>query len=230
MELGKTARYASATAALAVLASSFVFVLRERRRPTPLSPRLFFLLENPLTGAFVGAPLLVGRLGLAPGMDVLDAGCGPGRLTVPLAEAVGPGGWVVALDGQPAMLGRLEGRLRAEGVRNVRPLLGKLGEGALLGEGAPVVGQGGFDRAVLAMVLGEVRDRAGALRELHGALRPGGVLSVTEIFGDPHHLAARMVLKEAEAAGFRLAGRFGSFPAYTLNFEKEPVLPQGTSG
>jgi SAM-dependent methyltransferase len=104
------ARYASATAALAVLASSFFFVLRERRRPTPLSPRLFFLVENPLTGALVGAPLLVGRLDLAPGMKVLDAGCGSGRLTVALAEAVGPGGGVVALDGQPAMLGRLEGK------------------------------------------------------------------------------------------------------------------------
>ena len=230
MGLGKIARYTSVAALMATLAFSFSFVLRERRRPTPLSPRLFFLLENPLTGALVGAPRLLGRLGLAPGMKVLDAGCGPGRLTVPLAKAVGPGGGVVALDGQPAMLGRLEGRLRAEGVKNVRPLLGELGEGALLGEGAPVGGEGGFDRAVLAMVLGEARDRAGALRELHGALRPGGVLSVTEIFGDPHHLAARTVVKEAEAAGFRLVGRFGSFPAYTLNFEKEPVRSQGTSG
>ncbi len=215
-------RHASAAAVLAALASSFFFVLRERRRPTPLSPRLFFLVENPLTEAFVGARLLVSRLGLLPGMKVLDAGCGPGRLTVPLAEAVGPGGRVVALDAQPAMLEKLEGRLRAEGVKNVRPLLGELGGGAPLGEGAPVGEEGGFDRAVLAMVLGEAHDRAGALGELYGALGPGGVLSVTEIFGDPHHLAASTVLKEAEAAGFRLVGRFGSFPAYTLNFEKAP--------
>jgi ubiquinone/menaquinone biosynthesis C-methylase UbiE len=222
MGLGKIARFTSATAVMAALVFSFFFVLRERRRPTPLSPRLFFLVENPLTGAFVGAPLLVGRLGLTPGMKVLDAGCGPGRLTVPLAKAVGPGGGVVALDCQPAMLGLLEGRLRAEGVKNVRPLLGGLGEGALLGEGAPVAEEGGFDRAVLAMVLGEARDRAGALRELRGALRPGGVLSVTEIFGDPHRLSVRTVVKQAEAAGFRLVGCFGSFPAYTLNFVKEP--------
>jgi len=226
---GKIARYASAIAVMAALASSFLFVLRERRRPTPLSPRLFFLVENPLTGAFVGAPRLLGRLGLVPGMKVLDAGCGPGRLTVPLARAVGPHGGVVALDGQPAMLARLEGRLRAEGVKNVRPLLGDLGEGAPLGQGAPEAEEGGFDRAVLAMVLGEARDRAGALRELHGALKSGGVLSVTEIFGDPHHLGAPTVLKEAEAAGFRLVGRFGSFPAYTLNFEKEPRSAPGPS-
>ncbi len=129
-------RHAFAAAVLAALASSFFFVLRERRRPTPLSPRLFFLVENPLTGAFVGAPLLLGRLGLAAGMKVLDAGCGPGRLTIPLAKIVGPDGSVVALDPQPAMLERLEGRLRAEGLKNVRPILGELGEGVPLGEGA----------------------------------------------------------------------------------------------
>ena len=227
MGLGKIARYISATAAMAALASSFFFVLRQRRHPTPLSPRLFFLVENPLTGAFVGSPLLVGRLGLASGMKVLDAGCGPGRLAVPLAKAVGPGGRVVALDGQRAMLGKLEGRLRAEGVKNVRTLLGELGEGVPLREGSPVGEEDGFDRAVLAMVLGEARDREGALRELHGALRPRGVLSVTEIFGDPHHLGASTVLREAEAVGFRLVGRFGSFPAYTLNFEKEPLSALG---
>ena len=77
------------------------------------------------------------------------------------------------------------------------------------------------------MVLGEARDRAGALREIYAALRPGGVLSVTEIFGDPHHLAARTVLKQAEAVGFRLAARFGSFPAYTLNFVREPRSAMG---
>ena len=229
MGLGKIARYTSATAVMAAFVFLVFFVLRERRRPTPLSPRLFFLVENPLTGAFVGAPLLVGRLGLAPGMKVLDAGCGPGRLTVPLAKAVGPGGGVVALDGQRAMLDHLEGRLRAEGVKNVRLLLGELGEGAPLGEGMPEVGEGGFDRAVLAMVLGEARDRAGALRELRRALRPGGVLSVTEIVGDPHCLVVRTVVKQAEAAGFRLVGRFGSFPAYTLNFMKEPRSAPGPS-
>jgi hypothetical protein len=80
------------------------------------------------------------------------------------------------------------------------------------------------------MVLGEVRNRAGALRELRRALRPRGVLSVTELFGDPHLLGASTDLIEAVAAGFRLVKRFGTFPAYTLNFEKESARPQGTSG
>jgi ubiquinone/menaquinone biosynthesis C-methylase UbiE len=204
----KTLRYTLAAAALATV----IAFLRQRRRPIPHPPRLTFLFENPLVGAFVGPEWLIERLELTPGMRVLDAGCGPGRLTIPLAKAVGPAGEVVALDGQPGMLAKLEERLRAGGITNVRPLRAGLGEGSL--------GERGFDRVVLAMVLGEVRDRASALRELYAALRPGGILSVTEIFGDPDHRRPDTVRREAEAAGFMLVKRFGGFPAYTLNLEK----------
>jgi ubiquinone/menaquinone biosynthesis C-methylase UbiE len=186
--------------------------LRQRRRPIPHPPRLTFLFENRLVEAFVGPGRLTSRLDLTPGMRVLDAGCGPGRLTIPLARAVGPGGEVVALDGQPEMLAKLERRLEAEGITNARPLRAGLGEGAL--------GEGGFDRVVLAMVLGEVRDRGAAVRELYAALKPGGVLSVTEIFGDPDYRRPSTVRREVEGAGFRLVGRFGGFPAYTLNFQR----------
>jgi len=70
------------------------------------------------------------------------------------------------------------------------------------------------------MVLGEVRDRRSAVRELYAALAPGGVLSITEVFGDPDYRRPATVRREAEEAGFRLVERFGRFPAYTLNFEK----------
>jgi len=61
-------------------------LLRQRRRPIPTPPRLTFLFENPLVEAFAGPELLAQRLGLAPGMRVLDAGCGPGRLTISSRE------------------------------------------------------------------------------------------------------------------------------------------------
>ena len=208
----KTLRYALAVAALAAVLA----FLRQRRRPIMHPPRLTVLFENPLVNAFVGPERLIARLNLAPGMRVLDAGCGPGRLTIPLAKAVGLAGEVVALDGQREMLAKLDGRLEKEGIGNVRPVRAVLGEDA--------IGERGFDRILLAMVFGETRDRASAARELYAALKPGGVLSVTEIFGDPDHRRPATVRREVEAAGFRLVRSFGGFPAFTLNFEKPERL------
>ena len=186
--------------------------LRQRRRPIPIPPQLTFLFENPLVEAFAGSELLVERLSLAPSMRVLDAGCGPGRLTIPVAKAVAPTGEVLALDIQRAMLELLEHRLEAESVTNVRTLEAGLGEGALEREA--------FDRVLLAFVLGEVRDRGAVARELYAALKPGGVLSMTEIFGDPDYRRPASVRHEVEPAGFELVERFGGFPAYTLNFQR----------
>ena len=208
----RSARFALVGAA-ALLAA---FILRQRRRPIMHPPPLTFLFENPLAEAFVGTDLLVRRLGVAPGMRVLDAGCGPGRLTLPLAEAVGEEGEVVAVDGQPAMLLKLEERLKRRDIRNVKPLRATLAEGELA--------EGDFDRIALSMVLGEARDRRAALRELHAALKPDGRLSVTEVFGDPDYRGPATVRREVEAAGFVLAERFGRFPAYTLNFKRRGAL------
>ena len=213
MKYGRTLRRTLAVIGALIVALAF---LRQRRRPIPHPPPLTFLFENPLVELFVGRDALIGRLRLAPRMRVLDAGCGPGRLTVPIARAVGPDGDVVALDGQRAMLEKLERRISEEGLENVKTLHAGLGEGK--------VEEGGFDRVLLAMVLGEVRDRAAAARELHAALVPGGILSVTEVFGDPDYRRPRTVRREVEPAGFRLVESFGGFPGYTLNFEKPRSL------
>src|SRR5215203_3531288 len=184
-------------ALLGVLGLAIAGLLRQRQRPIPIPPPLTFLFENPLVEAFAGSELLVKRLDLAPGMRVLDAGCGPGRLTIPVARAVEPTGEVVALDSQRAMLEKLEHRLEAESITNVR---------------------------TLEAGLGEVRDREAAGRELFAALKPGGILSVTEGFGDPDYRRPTSVRREVESAGFELVERFGGFPVYTLNFRRPEYL------
>lgn len=195
---------------LVLLLAAIVFI-RQRLHPIPLPPFLAFLLENPITAAVVGPNALLDRLELSPGMRVLDAGCGPGRLTTLAARRVGPTGEVVGLDSQEAMLRKLRGRLDQEGLENVRVVLGQLGSGHLREREV-------FDRAILAMVLGEVRDRGRALRELHAALKPGGILSITEAIGDPDYRGRTTVRREAEAVSFQLDRVYERRISYTMNF------------
>ncbi len=170
------------------------------------------LLENRYVEGVAGATLLLKRASVEAGMRVLDAGCGPGRITIPAAERVGASGHVVALDVQPAMLAKLEDRMRQHGISNVTTVLAGLGNGAL-----PAAD---FDRAFLVTVLGEVPDPRAALREIHHALRPGGMLSITEVLPDPHYQPVARVRALITEAGFREQERFKGIVSYTINCEK----------
>lgn len=157
-----------------------------------------------------GSGLLLDRAGVAEGMRVLDVGCGPGRLSLPAAERVGPDGLVVALDIQEAMLEKLRARAAERGIVNIRIVHAGIGEGK--------IERGFFDRALMVTVLGEVRDRERALQEVFAALKPGGILSITEVLPDPDYQPREKVRRLAEAAGFKQAGSFGTLFAFTANF------------
>lgn len=183
-----------------------------RRRSLPCPPWLDWLLENRYVETVANSQSIVERLNLQPGMYVLDAGCGPGRVAIPAAERVGPDGMVVALDIQTGMLQRLRKRMRAANVTNIHPVHAGIGDGK--------VGKGIFDRAVLVTVLGEIPDREAALTEIFKALKPGGFLSVTEVIPDPHYQSRKTVRRLAAATGFTEQASWGNWLAFTLSFAK----------
>ena len=70
-------------------------------------------LDNPFTKTN-RAEFIIDHLDIEPGMTLLDAGCGPGRLTIPAAGRVGSQGKVVAMDIQDGMLLRTREKACAE--------------------------------------------------------------------------------------------------------------------
>ena len=183
-----------------------------RRRSLPCPSWLSGLLENPYTEMVAGSQLLLDRLDLQPGMKMLDAGCGPGRLSIPAAKRVGSDGQVVALDIQDEMLHRLQNRIQIAGLENMQLIHAGIGEG--------ILPQNEFDRAILVTVLGEIPDPQAALAEIFDSLKPGGMLSVTELIPDPHYQSRNTVGQLAAAAGFVATQSFGNWLAFTLNFVK----------
>lgn len=159
-----------------------------------------------------GQSTTIDALELRSGLRVADIGCGPGRLTFRIADAVGPDGEVVALDMQPRMLERVRARIAERGIANVKPLLAGAGDGKLP--------QGHFDRALLVTVLGEIPDRDRALREIHGALKADGFLVITEIFPDPHYQRVKTVRALAEKTGFTIGTIRSKTFSYTVRLDK----------
>jgi len=170
--------------------------------------------ENPFT-KINRASSIIEHLDLQPGMRVLDAGCGPGRVTIPLATAIGPDGKVTALDIQSEMLQKVKDKAQLKNLSNIQFLQAHIGEGK--------IGKNQYDRTILISVLGEIPDREQAMKKLFEALKPGGILSVTEIIFDPHFQRQKTVLTLAEQVGFKQKEVIGSFYSYMMLLEKPKV-------
>lgn len=186
------------------------WISTRQERPCPSWSSI--LLENPYMNAVAGTKATLDRLDLSPGMNVLDVGCGPGRLTIPAALRIGPSGAVTALDLQPEMLQRAQERAVANNCDNIRFINGGIGDGLLPSST--------FDRALLVTVIGEVLHKETALAEIFASLKPEGILSITEALPDPHYQTYRYVRDLALSAGFMTADRWRNGLAYTTHFIK----------
>lgn len=113
----------------------------------------------------------VERLGLQPGMRVLDVCSGTGASAIPAAAAVGPAGTVVAVDLAEHLLGRLRAKARARSLDQIDTRAGDLLD-------LPV-GDDRFDAVICVFGIFFVTDMADAIRRLWARVRPGGQLAIT---------------------------------------------------
>ncbi|MGN5379038.1 methyltransferase domain-containing protein [Streptomyces lasalocidi] len=114
------------------------------------------------------------ELGLRAGHTVLDLGCGPGTDLRFLAAAVTPGGSVIGLDHDPAMVDTARARTAELPAVDVRH--GDVHDLPLSDRSA--------DRARTDRVLQHIAVPRAALAEIHRVLRPGGRLVTGEPDGE----------------------------------------------
>ena len=137
---------------------------------------LAVMLLFPLRRMVFSPETLVRHLHLTRSSRVLELGPGPGFFSIDVARAI-PQGRLELVDIQLEMLQKARGRLRRAGVRNT----GYTRANAV----TLPFRSGAFDVAFLVAVLGEVPDPKACLASIAAVLRPGGLLSVVELPGDP---------------------------------------------
>ena len=118
--------------------------------------------------------------GIAPGMRVLDVGCGTGAVAFLAAGLVGDSGTVIATDKVPTAIASATQAAERQGARNVRFLLGDPTE---MDFDTP------FDAVVGRYVLPYQADPAAMLRQLARHLRKGGVI----LFHEPDFTVVRSI-------------------------------------
>ena len=121
---------------------------------------------------------LIRECGIAPGMNVLDIGCGAGDVSMLVADAVGPSGKVVAFDREPRAIETARIRSQKRGYRNIEFVVTSDEEWP---KHAP------FDAAIGRYILPHQADPVAMVRRAAASVRPGGVVAFHEIaFGYQH--------------------------------------------
>ena len=73
----------------------------------------------------------------------------------------------------------------------------------------------------MVAVIGEVDNKDGYLREIHRILKSDGILSISELAGDPDKISLNEIKTLVSTHGFNTVEVFGNSRNYTVNFRKK---------
>lgn len=169
-------------------------------------------IDNPVRRRFQPPKQVVDWLDIQEGMFVLEIGPGPGTFTFEATRRVGEQGKFFAIDIQPSIVTRLNGRLGAKGMTNATTWVASAA-------GLPF-SDNTFDRVFMIGVLGEIPDKNKTLLEVKRVLKNGGLLAIGELLPDPDYPRKKSVTRWCNDAGLELAGVHGGIIHYLLTFKK----------
>src|SRR5450755_4184868 len=137
-------------------------------------------------------------LAISPGKDVADIGAGSGWFTVRAARRVTESGKVYAVEINPEAIRHIDERAQKENLRNVRTVPGK--------EDSPQLPDDSVDAVLMLKTYHEIAKPVDLLRNLRPALRVGARVGIIDRDGngENHGVQKKVVLEEAEQAGYRL--------------------------
>jgi ubiquinone/menaquinone biosynthesis C-methylase UbiE len=116
---------------------------------------------------------LLSNAGIAPGMRVLDIGCGAGDVSMLAADFVGPAGRVVGIDRESTVVDAARERIVSHGFSNIEFLQCDIDN---------YVHSGGlFDAAICRYVLIHQPEPVEFLRAVKKLVRPNGIVAVHEL-------------------------------------------------
>jgi arsenite methyltransferase len=218
--MGKRTHLVATAAAMVLGGWPLLTLVAYQHHPPESASQYIKALEDPERETWQQPEAVIHSLGIKPGDDVADLGAGSGYFTVRLAEAVGPAGRVYAVDIDPQMLDYVERRAKEEQLENVQTILAEPND--------PKLGSASVDLIFICDTLHHISNRDKYYPRLARALKSGGRLVNIDFekratpLGPPleMRIAKRDVIKEIEAAGFRLIREFDFLKyQYFLVFE-----------
>ena len=156
--------------------------------------------DDPARDAWQKPAHVAELLALTPGLTAVDLGAGTGYFEKYLAQAVGPGGKVLALDVEPNMIAFMRDRFAKEGITNAEPRVCPT-DGTGLSPGS-------VDRVLIVDTWHHIEARSAYASHLASILRPGGFVLIVDFTletdkGPPvkHRIPPEKVMAELAAGG-----------------------------
>lgn len=174
-------------------------------------PKYAFMLLIPFRNIFLSPKKLIQRLELQENNKVLEIGPGPGYFSLPVARILKKGK-LVLLDIQQEMLDMARKRMEKRNITNVDY---ELCDGKSID-----LESKSFDRVFMVTVIGEIDNKDIYLKEINRILKDDGILSISELAGDPDKLTQNELASLVTKYGFETSKTYGNKRNYTMNFTK----------